>query len=118
MPHHKDYYYHIGRYYKDGDKPCPGHVVEALNYLDIADKWWRIGEVLVSNKLLEESKLKNIRGEDNVAIKLMVSKCKDLKWYNITGAVHTVGGEEKVKEIRSFRENKPHICSEKCVIQK
>ena len=102
MSRHNDYYYHIGRYYKDEDEPCPGHVVEALNYLDIADKWQEIGKVLVSSKLLKESELRNIRGENNAAIKKMVSKCKDLKWYNITGAVRTVGGEEKAKHLMSF----------------
>ena len=107
MSHHEDYYYHAGKYYKGEDEPCPGHVVEALNYLGIADKWWEIGEVLVSNKFLKESKLRNIRGENNAAIKLMISKCENLKWYIITGVVCIVGGEEKAEEIRTFRENKP-----------
>ena len=117
MSHYEDYYYHVGKYYKSEDKPCPGHVVEALNDLGIADKWRKIGNILVSNNILEEDKLRNIRVKDNaVAIKSMVSKCKDLKWFNITRAVRIVAGEEKAKEIRSFRESKPHIRCEKCEI--
>ena len=71
----------------------------------------------MSNNTLEEDKLRNIRVKDNaVAIKSMVSKCKDLKWFNITRAVRILTGEEKAKEIRGFRESKPHIRCEKCEI--
>ena len=119
MSHHDDYYYYVGKYYKSDDKPCPGHIVEALNDLGIADKWREIGNILVSNNILEKDKLRNIRVKNNAAaIKLMVLRCKDVKWFNITGAVRIVVNEEKAEKIRSFRQNKPHICCEKCVIQK
>lgn len=73
--------------------------MEVFKRLGIDDKWREIGQNLDPKKL-DQSRLRNIRSEDNaIAICQMIQKCTDLKWYNLIGAVRKCCGQSKVKEM-------------------
>lgn len=76
--------------------------MEVFRHLGIDDKWREIGQSLDSKKL-DQNRLRNIRTEDNAtAIRQMIQKCTDLKWYNLIGAVRKCCGQPKAKEMTTL----------------
>ena len=103
---------YIGRVYKNSDPPCPGHVFEAFKNQGIADKWREIGGRL-QTAVLDPNKLRNIRGDNAIAIQLMISKCTNLKWFHLIGAIRSSCGEDKADGITKFLAS-PHSCPKCC----
>ena len=101
----------IGRVYEYSDLPCPGHVFEAFTNQDIADKWREIGGKL-EKSILDPNNLRMITGNNATAIQLMLSKCTNLKWFHLIGAVRNSCDEDKADGIAKFLAI-PHSCS-KC----
>ena len=50
-----------------------------------------------------------IMGDSATAIQLMISKCTDLKWFHLIGAVRNSCGEDKADGITKFLAS-PHSC--------
>lgn len=76
--------------------------MEVFKHLGIDDRWREIGQKLDPKKLDQDS-LRNIRDEDStIAIRKMIRKCTDLKWYNLTGAVRKCCGQRKAKEMETL----------------